>query len=107
MSNLGSAAWPIYTDRDRALYTKLNMVINLKQSDEGKPEYINGSVLGNVASSMKNIFTAGPKGFKGGKYDQNGGEWVFEDGKLVFARRMRNTQDHTTLEELKKVLGVE
>jgi hypothetical protein len=71
MADLGADAWPIYTDRDRAIYTTLGMVINLKQSDEGKPEYINGSIVGNVASSMKNIFAAGPKGFKGGKYDQS------------------------------------
>ena len=106
MSNLGADAWPIYTDRDRAIYSKLGMLINLKQSEQGKPEYIEGSLIGNVASSMKNIFTSGAKGFQGGKYNQNGGEWLFEGGNVVWARRMQNTQDHTTLQELKKVLRV-
>ena len=107
MSDLGADAWPIYTDRDRALYERLGMVVNLKPSEQGQPEYINGSVMGNVMSSMKNIFTSGKKGFQGGKYNQNGGEWVFEGGKVVWGRRMRNTQDHTTIAELRGVLGIE
>jgi hypothetical protein len=107
MSALGANAWPIYTDRDRSIYSALGMVVNLKQSEQGKPEYIDGSLAGNVVSSMKNIFTSGKKGFQGGKYSQNGGEWVFEGGRLVWGRRMRNTQDHAPIAELRSVFGIE
>src|ERR1700761_2022402 len=104
MSSLGSDAYPIYTDRERTLYTKLGMVTNLKPSPEGKPEYMPGSPLLDALASMKNIVTSGSKGLKGGKYSQNGGEWLFEGGELKWCRRMRNTQDHTTLKELKEGL---
>ncbi|KAK5170461.1 uncharacterized protein LTR77_005049 [Saxophila tyrrhenica] len=104
MSSL-SKPYPIYTDRDRAIYTKLGMIQQL--GGETKPEYLTTSVTSSVVSSLKNIITSGPKGFKGGNYSQNGGEWLFEDGELKWVRRMRNSADHALIEELRDALGMQ
>ncbi|KAK3679590.1 hypothetical protein LTR37_021387 [Vermiconidia calcicola] len=101
-------AYAIYTDRSLALYNQLGMLQNLQGSSDGKmPEYITTSLTTNVLGSLKNIVTAGGKGLRGGKYTQNGGEWLFEDGELKWCRRMRNTQDHATIAELKGLIGFE
>lgn len=57
--------YPIYCDPDRKLYEKLGMAYNLKRGDQ-KPEYITISLPTALLSSMKNVFTSGAKGFKGG-----------------------------------------
>lgn len=44
---------------------------------------------------------------KGGPPGQNGGEFLFEGGELVWSHRMQSTQDHCEAEELRGVLGVE
>ena len=84
----------IYTDRSRKLYYTLDMLVNLQQGDH-KPDYITRSIVYDSFMSMKNILTSGAKGFKGGAYAQNGGEWLFENGELKWCRRMRNTMDNT------------
>ena len=81
------------------------MVVKMVHGDKS-PEYIQGSVAGNVFSSLKNIVTSGPKGLKGGNYSQNGGELLFEGAELKWFHRMRNTRDHAEVKELKEVLGL-
>lgn len=103
MSSL-TKPFPIYADRSRKLYDKLGMIAKMEHGDK-QPEYIQGSVLSNVFSGMWNILSSGPKGFKGGNYSQNGGEWLFEGGELKWCHRMRNTRDHAEVAELKEVLG--
>ena len=97
--------YALYSDRSRQLYETLGMVCNLQMA-ETKPGYITGGMTGNVISSFKNIVMSGSKGLQGGKYSQNGGEWVFEGGELRWCRRMRNTGDHAEVEELREVLGM-
>ena len=97
--------FPIYSDRFRQLYDKLGMVVNLQQADK-KPDYITNGLWSDVYSSLRNIVTSGSKGFQGGKYSQNGGEWLFENGEVKWGRRMRNTMDHAEIKELKEVLGM-
>jgi hypothetical protein len=70
---------------------------------ETKPDYVKKSLFSVTTYSMKNMILGG---FQGGAYAQNGGEWLFEDGKLVWCRRMRNTEDHSSVAELKEVLGM-
>lgn len=93
--------YDVYTDPTRAIYLALGMVSNLSLG-ERKPDYIKKNFAGSVVGGIMEILTnpmASP-----GKKSQNGGEWIFVDGVLRWCRRMRNTRDHTEVEELKKVL---
>jgi hypothetical protein len=101
--------FPIYTDPTRNLYDKLGMIVSLGPGAEtNQPEYLTVSVGQSVMSSMKNMMTNGVKGIaKGGKFSQNGGEWVFQDGEVKWVRRMRGTADHALVKELREVLGME
>ncbi|KAG0642489.1 AhpC/TSA antioxidant enzyme-domain-containing protein [Tuber brumale] len=92
--------FPIYTEPTRKLYTLFGMVKNLKLGE--KPEYIQQSAISGIATSFVSALKWG--GRKGGDYQQNGGEWMWENGKLVWCHRMKNTRDHLEVEDLKKVL---
>ena len=97
--------YDIYADPDRKLYDHLGMVSSLEMGT--KPNYIQTSVFSGVTSSMLNIIKSGPKGLRGGKFSQNGGEWLFEGGELKWCRKMQNSRDHTEVEQLAEVLGVQ
>ncbi|RMZ20003.1 hypothetical protein D0859_15998 [Hortaea werneckii] len=72
---------------------------------EKKPEYVQSGLIGGTLSSMSNMIKSGGLIFKGGAYDQNGGEWLFEEGgRLVWCHRMRNTRDHAEIAEVEEVL---
>jgi hypothetical protein len=43
---------------------------------------------------------------KGGPGDQVGGEFLFEDGKVTWCHRMRNTMDHSDLQKIREVLAL-
>ena len=91
----------VYSDPTRAIYLALGMTSNLGLGDK-KPDYIRKSLLSSVIDGVWSTVsnpTASP-----GKKSQNGGEWIFIDGELKWCRRMRNTRDHTEVDELKKVL---
>jgi len=101
-----ACAFPIYTDPHQALYVKLGMVSNTQLGDK-RPEYVGSSVVAGTLGSMWNMIKSGGKIWKGGAFDQNGGEWLFEaDGRLRWCRRMRNTRDHAEIGEVVKVLGL-
>ncbi|RPA93887.1 hypothetical protein L873DRAFT_1830542 [Choiromyces venosus 120613-1] len=94
--------FPIYTEPTGRLYTLLGMVKSLKLGE--KPEYIQQSTISSIFTSFISALKWG--GRKGGDYQQNGGEWMWENGKLVWCHRMKNTRDHSEVKDLKKVLGV-
>ena len=96
--------YPIYCDPSRKLYTKFNMAINLQQGKT--PEYATMSMPMITLTSMRNAIGTGMKAFKGGKVDQNGGEWLFEGGQLKWCHRMMKTNDHAEVSELKEVLVI-
>jgi hypothetical protein len=62
------------------------------------------SLFGLVMTSARQMVRSGFGAFKGGDYSQNGGEWIFREGKCVWVHRMESTSDHLTAEELAKVL---
>lgn len=98
--------FPIYCDPQRTLYEKLDMVCSLDLGDK-KPEYVQSGLIGGTLSSMGNMIKSGGLIFKGGAYDQNGGEWLFEEGgRLVWCHRMMNTRDHAEIAEVEEVLGL-
>lgn len=79
------------------------MTSNVRQGAQ-KPEYAVMGLPTLVMSSFKNAVTSGSKGLKGGPAGQNGGEWMFEEGKLKWCRRMANSTDHSSVKELKGVI---
>ncbi|KAF2483805.1 hypothetical protein BDY17DRAFT_115664 [Neohortaea acidophila] len=97
----------IYCDPSRKLYAKLGMLSNMSTAPDGKkPGYLTKSKLENVTSSLKNAVMSGADAIKGGHPAQNGGEMLFANGELVWFKRMRHTEDHAEVEELKQVLGL-
>lgn len=88
--------------------------------DMGKkrPKYMEGSSM--FAASMRSVmqgltWNSGKGGLKGGNFSQNGGEFLFvkkgggnaiENWGTEFVHRMRNTRDHSEVDELGRVLGM-
>jgi len=70
-----------------------------------KPTYMKHSLLGLILSSVRQMIGSGFGAFKGGDYSQNGGEWIFMDGKCGWVHRMETTSDHVPAEELVQVLA--
>lgn len=98
----------ILCDPSRKLYEKLGMMSNVNTAPEGQdPKYIKKGAIENVAGSVKNAVLSGRDALSGGHPAQNGGEMLFANGELVFFKRMRHTQDHAEIEELKQVLGLQ
>lgn len=96
--------FPIYADPSKKLYEKLGMTRSLSLGSK-KPDYQQRSML---LMSLMGVFQAlstGTRAVKGGDMKQNGGEFLFDDGTLVWAHRMQNTRDHAELPELKRLLG--
>lgn len=98
-------SFPIYTDPSRKLYAKLGMMTSLS-AGETAPDYIKQGPVQNVLSSVKNAVVSGAGALQGGSPSQNGGEMLFANGELVWFKRMRHTQDHAEVAELKDVLGL-
>ncbi|PWW73531.1 hypothetical protein C7212DRAFT_353877 [Tuber magnatum] len=92
--------FPIYTEPTRRLHTLFGMVRNLKLGE--KPEYIQQSLIGSIVTSFVSALKWG--GRKGGDYQQNGGEWMWENGELVWCHRMKSTRDHLEVKDLKEAL---
>lgn len=67
-----------------------------------RPNYVKRPSFGKVMSGMKNALSA--PNASAGKKSQNGGEWIWVDGELRWARRMKHNRDHVEVDGLKKVL---
>jgi len=98
-----SCPFPIYTDPSRQLYNLLGMTANIGMGST-RPQYQTESTMSTILSSLVGELKAGTKIFSGGDYSLNGGEWVCEDGRVVWGHRMRNTRDHAEVEVLREVL---
>lgn len=96
----------IYCDPTRKLYAKLGMLNNL-ETGETAPGYVKKSTLQAALTGAKNALMSGTSALSGGSPSQNGGEMLFADGELVWFKRMRHTQDHAEVAELKEVLGLQ
>jgi hypothetical protein len=89
----------MYTDPTRVTYDTLGMTCNLALGK--KPDYIENSFMGTLigtANTLATLFT------DSGKKSQNGGEFIFVDGNIQWARRMQSTRDHIEVDELIQVL---
>ena len=56
-----------------------------------------GALIG-TANTLMTLTTSS------GKKSQNGGELIWTDGEIKWARRMQSTRDHIEIEDLKQVL---
>lgn len=96
--------FPIYADPTRKLYDLLSMT---RTWDMGKkPEYIQSNMLFTSVQSIVQSLKTGSKALKGGDFKQVGGEFLFEDGKCVWAHRMKHTRDHTEVSAVREMLGL-
>lgn len=107
--------WPIYADPSRSLFKKLGMSITMKFG--GTPDYMKGisfmewqnGQLAQVKNEIKNPENAMRKrdAFKGGNLLQIGGEFLFEEGEVVWCHRMRSMRDHAEVKVVRGVLGLD
>ncbi|KAI4728365.1 hypothetical protein E4T49_03825 [Aureobasidium sp. EXF-10728] len=89
----------IYTDPSRVTYDTLGMTCNLGLGK--KPDYIENSFMGTLIGTANTLMTLTTSP---GKKSQNGGELIWIDGEIMWARRMQNTRDDVEIEDLKRVL---
>lgn len=98
-----SDAFPIYTDPTGKIYETLHM----KRTMEGftsPPPYTPASFYSALGYSLKQIWKRGWAGLKGGNWNQQGGEWIFQRGRLRYAHLMEGVNDHLTADKLFQVL---
>lgn len=95
----------IYAEPTRKLYDILGMGQTWELGK--KPDYMKSHMVVTGIQSIKQGVMAGTKATKGGNFKQVGGEFLFENGKPVWAHRMRTTRDHVEVEELRVILGLE
>ena len=96
--------FPIYADPTRKLYAQLGMTRTLDLGPKN-PDYVQMSLLSVCIKSFLQGLRAGSKALKGGDFWQVGGEFVFEDGRVVWCHRMKNTRDHAEFSVLRSELG--
>lgn len=99
-----SDEFPIYTDPSGKIYEKLQMKRIFSGFTE-PPPYSDFTFLPGFANAMKQIWKRGWEGLRGGKWNQQGGEWIFNRGRLQFAHRMEGANDHLTAERLLEILS--
>lgn len=96
-------AFPIYSDGSGKIYETLHM----KRTMEGfstPPPYSPDSFTSAFAQYIKQTSKNLMAGIMGGPMEQQGGEWIFQRGKLRYAHRMQGANDHLTAEELLDIL---
>lgn len=101
-----SDKFPIYTDSSGAIYEKLKMIRSYTGLRE-PPPYSSESLFSAFFQDMKQRWRQGWLSIKGGSGSQQGGEWVFRDGKLKYAHRMQSSNDHLTADQLVNILKLD
>lgn len=97
--------FPIYADPDRRIYDALGMKASLDMGSR-RPKYQSNNTVANAIKSIIQGLSSGANAFKGGNFAQMGGEFLFDDNRVTWCYRMRNTRDHTEITELSEVLGI-
>jgi hypothetical protein len=100
-----SCPFPVYADPSHKLYDYLGMTRTLNLGK--KPNYIHSNLFVTSVQSVVQSLKTGDKALKGGDFKQVGGEFLFEDGKVKWVHRMRNTRDHAEIEDLRRVIGLD
>lgn len=97
--------FPLYCDPTRKLYEELDMIRTKNLSK--RPEYQQRSIFSISLESIYQGLSSGRKAFKGGDFWQVGGEFLIENGEVLWCHRMASTRDHTEIPELRRVLGLD
>ncbi|KAF1984939.1 hypothetical protein K402DRAFT_413623 [Aulographum hederae CBS 113979] len=100
--------WPIFADPSRRLFKALGMSWSMSMGP--RPEYMDdiSPVAWGVGQWEEWKQVKGVKDrFRGGNPLQIGGEWLFEDGQVIWCHRMKNMRGHAEISEVRKVLGID
>ncbi|CAD6593127.1 MAG: hypothetical protein ASARMPRED_007077 [Alectoria sarmentosa] len=97
--------FPIYADPTRKLYHLLGMTSTLSLGKT--PEYMQRSMLSMAVKSFFQELKSGRNMLSGGDFRQVGGEFLFQNGKVTWCRRMRNTRDHAEIPIVRQQLGLD
>ena len=111
----GNPPFPMFADPSRLLFKKLGMKISLDPGKE-RPEYMRDiSTLAWINGQGKTIKRSlkDPHGirkrdvFRGGNPMQIGGEFLFEDGQVIWCSRMTHYRNHAEVALVRKLLQLD
>ena len=97
--------FPIYADPTRKLYHLLGMTSTLNLGKT--PAYMQRSLLSMAVKSFIQELKSGRNMLSGGDFRQVGGEFLFQNGKVTWCCRMRNTRDHAEIPVVRQQLGLD
>lgn len=107
--------FPMFADPSRQLFKKLGMTVSANIGSS-RPEYMKDiSPAAWAAGQVKTIKTSlkDPEGIRkrdilrGGNPMQIGGEFLFEDGRVIWCHRMKNYRNHAEIKVLRKLLELD
>lgn len=110
-----SCPWTIYADPTRQLFKKLGMSVSFKLGKE-RPEYMKDTsamawLAGQATTIRKSLKDAdGIRKrdiFRGGNPMQIGGEFLFDQGEVVWCHRMQHYRNHAEVSVVRKVLDID
>lgn len=102
--------FPIFADPTRKLYKALGMTLTLNMAGPKRPGYMKDIPLYQWQLKQWTTMAKPPKGnsrFKGGNLLQIGGEFLFQDGQVVWCHRMKNMRGHAEVDVVKRVLELD
>ena len=98
--------FPVYADPTRKIYDVLGMTRTLSLGSKD-PKYMRQSVYRVGLQSIVQGLKTGRNMLSAGDFWQVGGEFLFEsDGAVSWCHRMKNTRDHSELDQLGKKLQI-
>jgi hypothetical protein len=101
--------FPIFAEPTRKLYKALGMVLTLNLTGPKRPDYMKDIdfTTWQVRQWSTMAKQKGRKRFKGGNLLQVGGEFLFQDGQVVWCHRMKNMRGHAEVNTVKRILDVD
>ena len=94
--------FPIYADPSRRLYDDFGMKCSLNKGGR-RPDYQSTTFTTMAIKSFVQSLVSGSP-LKGGSFSQMGGEFLFENNRVAWCYKMKNTRDHTEVNDLMEVL---
>ncbi|KAF4304353.1 hypothetical protein GTA08_BOTSDO07493 [Botryosphaeria dothidea] len=104
--------FPIFADPSRALYRALGMSVSFDIGSK-RPDYMRDIappawLAGQIKQVGQQTRRQGVRGaMKSGNWLQIGGDFLFEDGEVVWCHRMKNYRDHTEVATLRRILEID
>lgn len=100
--------YPIFADPTRQLFKTLGMGVTFNAIGPRRPEYMKH--IGKrqwVNGQLSEMAAAGKRRWMGGSILQLGGEFLFQDGEVIWCHRMRNYRGHAEMETIKRILDID